>query len=142
MAKKKEAAAAEPAAAPAAPAEKLTPRQQQEKQRQERQERVEAARRNVEEQKKLKLEREIAHKQALRKKHRMTMYTFSIGLFVMLTALIVMFPTPLMITFSTLLMFTFFFLGIAYQRIVMQLLVIAMGCILIVGAFYMIMQSF
>ena len=46
-----------------------------------------------------------------------------------------------MIIFSTLLMFTFFFLGIAYQRMVMQLLVVAIACVGITAAFYTIMSS-
>ena len=107
----------------------------------ERQEKIEQARQKVLEQKRIKREHQKQHMEELRRKHKWTMATFTLGLFVMLTALICLFPTTPMIIFSTLLMFSFFFLGIAFQRMVMQLLVIAIATVFIVGAFYTIVNS-
>lgn len=113
----------------------------QEQRRAERQQKLADAREKMNEQLRLKKEREAKHREALKARQFKSMVTFVIGLFVMLTALICLFPTPMMIVFSTLLMFSFFFLGIAYQRMVMQLLVIAMACVVITGAFYFIISS-
>ena len=46
-----------------------------------------------------------------------------------------------MIVFSTLLLFTFFFLGIAYQRMIMQLLVVAVACVIITSLFFTAVYS-
>ncbi len=116
-------------------------REIQEQKRKERQEKIEQARQKVLEQKRIKREHQKQHMEELRRKHKWTMATFTLGLFVMLTALICLFPTTPMIIFSTLLMFSFFFLGIAFQRMVMQLLVIAIATVFIVGAFYTIVNS-
>ena len=59
----------------------------------------------------------------------------------MLTILIYFFPSPFMIVFSTLLLFTFFFLGIAYQRMIMQILVVAVACVVITALFYVAIGS-
>lgn len=91
------------------------------------------------EEQRIKQEKEKEHRKKLKQRQLVSMITFCIGLFVMVTALICLFPTTEIIVFSTLLMFTFFFLGIAYQRLVMQLLVLALTCMLITGAFYTIM---
>lgn len=93
------------------------------------------------EEQRIKKEKEQKHLKALKKRHTITMITFCVGLVVMVTALISIFPTTEIIIFSTLLMFTFFFLGIAYQRLVMQLLVLALTCLVITGAFYTIMLN-
>lgn len=116
-------------------------REVQEQKRKERQERIEAARQKVLEKKRIKLEHEKQRREELRRKNKWTMATFVLGLFVMLTALICLFPSTGMIIFSTLLMFSFFFLGIAFQRMVMQLLVIALATVFIIGAFYTILSS-
>lgn len=88
-----------------------------------------------------KKEKEQARVKELKKRHTITMITFCVGLVVMVTAFISIFPTTEIIVFSTLLMFTFFFLGIAYQRLIMQLLVLALTCMVITGAFYTIMVN-
>lgn len=93
------------------------------------------------EEQRIKKEKEQERLKALKKRHTITMITFCVGLVVMVTALISIFPTTEIIIFSTLLMFTFFFLGIAYQRLVMQLLVLALTCLVITGAFYTIMLN-
>ena len=116
-------------------------REVQEQKRKERQEKIEQARQKVLEQKRLKREHQKQHMEELRRKHKWTMATFVLGLFVMLTGLICLFPTTPMIIFSTLLIFSFFFLGIAFQRMIMQLLVIAIATVFIVGAFYTIVNS-
>ena len=112
----------------------------QEAKMRDRREKIESAKNKVLEQKKLQ-ERKAKAKAEMEKKARRSMILFVIGLFVMLTALIALFPSTPMIIFSSLLMFSFFFLGIAYQRMVMQLLVVAIACVFITGAFYMIMSS-
>lgn len=89
----------------------------------------------------IKKEKEQARIKELKKRHTITMITFCVGLVVMVTAFISLFPTTEIIVFSTLLMFTFFFLGIAYQRLIMQLLVLALTCMVITGAFYTIMVN-
>ena len=116
-------------------------REVQEQKRKERLEKIAAAKQKVLEQRRIKAQHIKEHQEALRRRHRLSMITFVIGLFVMLTTLICLFPTPFMIVFSTLLMFSFFFLGIAYQRMVMQLLVIALACVFVVSAFYIIVSS-
>lgn len=113
----------------------------QEAKMRDRREKIESAKNKVLEQKKLQQERKAKAKAEMEKKARRSMILFVIGLFVMLTALIALFPSTPMIIFSSLLMFSFFFLGIAYQRMVMQLLVVAIACVFITGAFYMIMSS-
>lgn len=113
----------------------------QEQKRKERQEKIAAARKNLEEKRRIRLEHQKQRREELQRKHKWTMVTFTVGLFVMLTALICLFPSTGMIIFSTLLMFSFFFLGIAFQRMVMQLLVIALATVFIVGAFYTILGS-
>ena len=116
-------------------------REVQEKKRLERQEKLKAAKEKVLEQRRIKRQHQRERQEKLRKRQRWSLITFVLGLFVMLTALIALFPSTPMIIFSTLLMFSFFFLGIAYQRMVMQLLVIAMACVFITGAFYAIVSS-
>ena len=116
-------------------------REVQEQKRQERQEKLKAAKEKVLEQRRLKRQHQLERQEELRKRQRWSLITFVLGLFVMLTALIALFPSTPMIIFSTLLMFSFFFLGIAYQRMVMQLLVIALACVFITGAFYAIVSS-
>lgn len=116
-------------------------REMQEQKYRERREKLESAKNKVLEQRKIKAERDAKRLAAAKAKQRRSMITFVIGLFVMLTALIALYPSTPMIIFSTLLMFSFFFLGIAYQRMVMQLLVVALACVVITGAFYSIMSS-
>lgn len=116
-------------------------REMQEQKYRERREKLESAKNKVLEQRKIKQERDAKRKAEMQAKQRRSMITFVIGLFVLLTALIALFPSTPMIIFSTLLMFSFFFLGIAYQRMVMQLLVVALACVVITGAFYTIMSS-
>lgn len=115
------------------------PKREQEIQREARFKAQEEKRQKMLEEQRLKKEKEQAKLKELKKRQTITMITFCVGLVVMVTALICIFPTTEIIIFSTLLMFTFFFLGIAYQRLVMQLLVLALTCLLIVGAFYTIM---
>lgn len=116
-------------------------REMQEQKLKERRDKLESAKNKVMEQRKLKQEREAKRKAEMQAKQRRSMVTFVIGLFVMLTALIALYPSTPMIIFSSLLMFSFFFLGVAYQRMVMQLLVVALACVVITGAFYSIMSS-
>lgn len=116
-------------------------KEMQEQKLKERREKLENAKNKVLEQRKLKQERDAKRKAEVQAKHRRSMITFVIGLFVMLTALIALYPSTPMIIFSSLLMFSFFFLGVAYQRMVMQLLVVALACVVITGAFYSIMSS-
>lgn len=102
---------------------------------------LEEAKQKVREAQAQKQKREQERRDELKKKHFRALVTFTIGLFVMLTALIALFPSPTMIVFSTLLMFTFFFLGFAFQKAIMQLMVIALACVVITGAFYSIMTQ-
>lgn len=116
-------------------------REIQEQKLKERRDKLQAATDKVLEQRKLKAERQAKLRQEAEARQRRSMITFVIGLFIMLTLLIYFFQNTTMIIFSTLLMFTFFFLGIAYQRMVMQLLVVAIACVGITAAFYTIMSS-
>lgn len=134
-------AAEAPKVAEAKPSTPLTPRREQELKREAYQKAKEEKRRKMLEEQRIKKEKEQAKLKELKKRNAISMVTFCIGLVVMVTALICIFPTTEIIVFSTLLMFTFFFLGIAYQRLVMQLLVLALTCMLITGAFYMIMLN-
>lgn len=118
-----------------------TMREIQEQKLKERREKLQAATDKLKEQRKLKAERQAKIKQEAEARQRRSMITFVIGLFIMLTVLIYFFQSTTMIIFSTLLMFTFFFLGIAYQRMVMQLLVVAIACVAITAAFFTIMSS-
>lgn len=117
------------------------PKREQEIRREARFKEQEERRLRMMEEQKAKKEKERALKEEMKKRQRLSMITFCIGLVVMVTALICLFPTTEIIIFSTLLMFTFFFLGVAYQRLVMQLLVLALTCMLITGAFYTIMLN-
>lgn len=117
-------------------------REIQEQKMKDRQQKIEDARRKVIEEMELKRERAAKRAAEAKRKERISMHTFVFGLFIMLSVLIYFFQSTTMIIFSTLLMFTFFFLGIAYQRMVMQLLVIALACVAITAAFYTIMSSF
>lgn len=117
------------------------PKREQEIRREARFKEQEERRLRMMEEQKAQKEKERERKEALKKRQRLTMVTFSIGLAVMVTALISLFPTTEIIVFSMILMFTFFFLGIAYQRLVMQLLVLALTCMIITGAFYTIMLN-
>ncbi len=116
-------------------------REIQEQKLKERREKLQAATDKVMEQRKIKAERQAKIKQEAIARQRRSMITFVIGLFIMLTVLIYFFQSTTMIIFSTLLMFTFFFLGVAYQRMVMQLLVVAIACVAITAAFFTIMSS-
>lgn len=135
------AAAPETTAAPASDANN-SPKALQEKQRQERQEQLAANKQKLLEQQRKKREKQKQRMEEIKKKRTWSLATFTLGLFVMLTALICLFPTTQMIIFSTLLMFSFFFLGVAFQRMVMQLLVIALASVFIVGAFYSIVNNY
>ena len=119
----------------------LTAHQQQELKRQERLNKLDEARAKLDEQIRTKKAREKERLEQAKKKRNWALFTFVLGLLVMLTALIALFPSPAMIVFSTLLMFTFFFLGFTYQRMVMQLMVVALACVVIVGAFYSILNT-
>lgn len=120
---------------------KMNPRDAQEHKRAEYIKAREEQKRRLLEAKKKKLEQERALRAEMKKRHTITMITFCIGLVVMLTTLIFLFPSTEMIIFSTLLMCTFFFLGISYQRMIMQLLVVALACMMITGAFYTIING-
>ena len=88
-----------------------------------------------------KKQHELERRQKLKAKRKRDLTIFVIGLLVMLTILIYAFPSPFMIVFSTLLLFTFFFLGIAYQRMIMQLLVVAVACVIITSLFFTAVYS-
>lgn len=140
-AKKPEASASTPASNASGSSTPVIQKREQELRREARLKEQEEKRLRMIEEQKAKKEKERAQLEAAKKRQRLTMFTFCVGLVVMVTALICLFPTTEIIVFSTLLMFTFFFLGIAYQRLVMQLLVLALTCMLITGAFYTIMLN-
>lgn len=125
----------------AEPQKTLSPREKREAALQEKYKKIEETKQKIKEAQAQKLKREKERREELKKKHLRALITFTIGLLVMLTALIALFPSPTMIVFSTLLMFTFFFLGFAFQKAIMQLMVIALACVVITGAFYSIITQ-
>lgn len=116
-------------------------REVQEQKKRERDAKIAEAKEKLREAVHQKKQHALERRQKLKAKRKRDLTIFIIGLFVMLTILIYAFPSPFMIVFSTLLLFTFFFLGIAYQRMIMQLLVVAVACVIITSLFFTAIYS-
>ncbi|MCR5085199.1 MAG: hypothetical protein K6A65_06820 [Succinivibrionaceae bacterium] len=71
----------------------------------------------------------------LKKRH---IFICSVVLTVVLTALIIIFPTNSMAVFCGVLICVFFCIGAAYQRAIVQLLILSLACIGVVWSFYML----
>lgn len=116
-------------------------REVQEQKKRERDAKIAEAKEKLREAIHQKKRHELERRKKLETKRKRDLAIFVAGLFVMLTILIYFFPSPFMIVFSTLLLFTFFFLGIAYQRMIMQILVVAVACVIITALFYVAVGS-
>ena len=116
-------------------------REVQEQKKRERDAKIAEAKEKLREALHQKKQHALERRQKLKAKRKRDLTIFIIGLLVMLTILIYAFPSPFMIVFSTLLLFTFFFLGIAYQRMIMQLLVVAVACVIITSLFFTAVYS-
>ena len=116
-------------------------REVQEQKKRERDAKIAEAKEKLREAVHQKKQHELERRQKLKAKRKRDLTIFVVGLLVMLTILIYAFPSPFMIVFSTLLLFTFFFLGIAYQRMIMQLLVVAVACVIITSLFFTAVYS-
>ncbi len=126
---------------PAKSSELPSMREVQEQKKRERDARIAEAKEKLRDAIHQKKMHQLERKKKLAAKHKRDLIIFIVGLFVMLTILIYAFPSPFMIVFSTLLLFTFFFLGIAYQRLIMQILVVAVACVIITSLFYLAIGS-
>ncbi len=116
-------------------------REVQEQKKRERDAKIAEAKEKLREAVHQKKQHALERRQKLKAKRKRDLTIFVIGLLVMLTILIYAFPSPFMIVFSTLLLFTFFFLGISYQRMIMQLLVVAVACVIITSLFFTAVYS-